>query len=53
MMQLAEKGKPIDLVSVAKEVGPDHFFEIGGGGYFPLSPPVVLLQQISGIIRQL
>ena len=35
MRQLAEKGKPIDVVSVAEEAGPDGFFEIGGGGYLP------------------
>ncbi|XTP54060.1 replicative DNA helicase [Niallia sp. Krafla_26] len=35
MQQLAEKGKPIDVVSVAEEAGPDSFFEMGGGGYFP------------------
>ena len=35
MGQLAEKGKPIDVVSVAEEAGPDGFFEIGGGGYLP------------------
>ena len=35
MGQLAQKGKPIDVVSVAEEAGPDHFFEIGGGGYLP------------------
>ena len=31
----AEKGKPIDVVSVAEEAGPDGFFEIGGGDYLP------------------
>ena len=35
MGQLAGKGKPIDVVSVAEEAGPNHFFEIGGGGYLP------------------
>jgi replicative DNA helicase len=35
MGQLVEKGKPIDVVSVAEEAGPDGFFEIGGGGYLP------------------
>ena len=35
MGQLAEKGKPIDVISVAEEAGPDGFFEIGGGGYLP------------------
>ena len=35
MQQLAEKGIPIDVVSVAEEAGPDNFFEIGGEGYFP------------------
>ena len=35
MGQLAEKGKPIDVVSVAEEAGPGGFFEIGGGDYLP------------------
>ena len=35
MGQLAEKGKPVDVVSVAVEAGTDGFFEIGGGGYLP------------------
>ena len=35
MRQLAEKGKPIDVVSVAEEGGTDGFLEIGRGGYLP------------------
>ncbi|WP_338472720.1 replicative DNA helicase [Niallia sp. XMNu-256] len=35
MQQLAEKGKPIDVVSVAEEAGPDHFSEIGGWDLLP------------------
>lgn len=31
MRQLAKKGKPIDVVFVAEEAGPDNFFESGGG----------------------
>lgn len=35
MQKLAEKGKPIDVVSVAEEAGPDHFAEIGGWDLLP------------------
>ena len=48
MGQLAEKGKPIDVVSVAEEAGPDGFFEIGGGDYLPsLADSVARLQRTS------
>ena len=35
MRRLEEKGKPIDVVSVAEEAGPQNFFEIGGDRYLP------------------
>ena len=43
MLRLAEKGKPVDMVSVADEAGPKHLDNIGGASY--LSPLAAVSQQ--------